>query len=81
MPYYVIRNTETGEERFVRADNQAQAMRHVAKTTYTVEAATVDQAVALLTAEPPYKVEVAGVDPDIPSGAAFAPDLLSRAAA
>lgn len=64
MPHYIIRNTETGEERLVRADTQAAALRHITRTTYTVEVATVDQAVALLTAEPPYRVEIAGVDPE-----------------
>jgi hypothetical protein len=81
MPTYLIRNTDTGDERLVRADNQAQALRHITRTSYSVEVATVDQVVALLTAEPPYRVETAGVEPEIASGAAFAPDLLSRAAA
>ena len=78
MPHYVIRNTETGEERLVRADNQAQALRHITRTTYSVEVATVDQAVALLTAEPPYRVEVAGIDPE--PVATPVPDLLSAPA-
>jgi hypothetical protein len=81
MPTYLIRNTDTGDERLVRADNQAQALRHITRTSYSVEVATVDQVIALLTAEPPYRVEAAGVEPEIASGAAFAPDLLSRAAA
>ena len=41
MPTYLIRNT--GDERLVRADNQAQALRHITRTTYSVEVATVDQ--------------------------------------
>ena len=81
MPTYLIRNTDTGDERLVRADNQAQALRHITRTSYSVEVATVDQAIALLTAEPPYRVETAGVEPEMPSGAPFAPDLLTRAAA
>ena len=79
MPHYIIRNTDTGEERLVRADNQAQALRHITRTSYTVEVATADQIVALLTAEPPHRVEVAGEEPTIASGAPFAP-LLERAA-
>ena len=43
MPTYLIRNTDTGDERLVRADNQAQALRHITRTTYSVEVATVDQ--------------------------------------
>lgn len=81
MPTYLIRNTGTGDERLVRADNQAQALRHITRTTYSVEVSSVDQVVALLTAEPPYRVETAGVDVEVGSGAAFAPDLLNRAAA
>jgi hypothetical protein len=80
MPTYLIRNTDTGDERLVRADNQAQAMRHITRTSYSVEVATVDQVVSLLTAEPPYRVETAGVEPELPSGAAFAPDLLNTPA-
>ena len=79
MPTYLIRNTDTGDERLVRADNQAQALRHITRTTYSVEVATVDQVAALLTAEPPYRVEVAGEEVEMHSGASLAP-LLGRAA-
>lgn len=61
---YLIRNTETGVERLVRAANAASARNHVARDTLDVRVATQDQLIALLTAEAPITVEDAGREAD-----------------
>lgn len=45
---YLVRNTETGVERLVRAANVAQARNHISRDTLTVEVASQDQIVSLL---------------------------------
>jgi hypothetical protein len=54
---YLVRNTETAEERLVRAANPAQARSHAARAVFEVAVASQDQLVALLTGEEPVKVE------------------------
>ena len=36
MPLYEIHNKETGESRLISAKTQAEALRHVARTSYNV---------------------------------------------
>lgn len=67
---YLIRNTETGEERLVRAPRRAAAMKHVMKPL-TITPATPEQLVALLTGREPITVEDA--DPAEPGDAANEP--------
>jgi hypothetical protein len=54
---YLVRNTDTGDERLVRAPNVARALAHITSTSYSCEVATQDQLVALLTADTPAEVE------------------------
>ena len=46
---YLVRNTDTGAERLIRAATVAQARNHAARDTLEVSVATQDQLVALLT--------------------------------
>ena len=46
---YHVFDLETGSNRLVRADNQAQAVRHVVKGRFDVAVATQDVLVGLLT--------------------------------
>lgn len=54
---YLVRNTDTGDERLVRAPNVARALAHIVRVSYTCEVATQEQLVALLTAIDPTEVE------------------------
>lgn len=54
---YAIRNTDTGEERLVRAPNAARALAHITRTSYTAEVASQEQLVALLTGENRIEIE------------------------
>lgn len=50
MPIYAVKTkgeVEYSKARLVRADNQAQAMRHVAQDTLEVKVATTEEAVKL----------------------------------
>ncbi len=62
---YLIRNTETAEERLVRAPNAARALAHIVRTTYTSEVATQEQIVALLTGEQPPAIEDTACEPAV----------------
>ena len=57
---YLVRNTDTGTESLVRAPNRAQALRHIVKTTYTVDLASQDQLVELISNR--QEIEEAGSD-------------------
>jgi len=58
---YLVRNVDTGDERLIRAANAAQARNHAARDTLSVEVASQDQLVALLTeADVPVRIEEAG---------------------
>ncbi|HWS75059.1 MAG TPA: hypothetical protein VN324_07955 [Quisquiliibacterium sp.] len=59
----MIRNTDTGEERLVRAPNAARALAHITRTSYTAEVASQEQLVALLTGEAPAEIEDATREP------------------
>lgn len=54
---YLVRNTDTGAERLIRAGNVAQARNHAARDTLDVSVATQDQLVNLLTGAEPIEVE------------------------
>lgn len=60
---YLIRNTDTGEERLVRAPNAARALAHITRTSYTATVASQEQLVALLTGEAPAEIEDATREP------------------
>ena len=70
---YLVRNSDTGEERLVRAQNAARALAHIVRTSYSAEVATQEQLVALLTAIQPVEVEDAGAADDGPDVADSAP--------
>ena len=55
---YLVTDVETNKHRLIRAGNQAQAIRHAAKTRFDIEVAGQDDLVALLTSGIP--VEPAG---------------------
>ena len=57
---YRVINTETAAERLVRAQSQAQAIRHVVKETYRAAVAGQETIVELLTSG--VKVEDAGAE-------------------
>ena len=59
---YLVRNTDTGDERLIRATNAAQARNHAARDTLAVAVATQDELVALLTGEQKHEVEEAGAE-------------------
>lgn len=59
---YLVRNTNTGDERLIRAANASQARNHAARDTLAVAVATQDQLVALLTSGERHEVEEAGVE-------------------
>jgi len=56
---YLVRHTDTGTERLIRAVNAAQARNHAARDTIDVTVATQDQLVAMLTGGEPVAVEEA----------------------
>lgn len=56
---YLVRHTDTGAERLVRAANAVQARNHAARDTIDVNVATQDQLVALLTSGTTVAVEEA----------------------
>ena len=60
---YIIRNSETGDKRLVRAVNASRARNHVARDTLTVKVASQDQLIALLAGEERVTVEDAGGEP------------------
>ena len=55
---YLVTDTETNKHRLIRAGNQAQAIRHAAKTSFDIEVAGQDDLVSLLSHGIP--VELAG---------------------
>lgn len=57
---YLVRNTDTGDERLIRAATAAQARNHAARDTLAVAVATQDQLVALLTGDEQVQVEESG---------------------
>ncbi len=70
---YLVRNTDTAEERLVRAANAPRALAHIVKTSYAAEVASQDQLVALLTADHRVEIEDAtGAREDDPQGPATA---------
>lgn len=63
---YLVRNVDTGDERLIRAANAAQARNHAARDTLSVEVASQDQLVALLTeADVPVRIEDAGRESEL----------------
>lgn len=62
---YLIRNTDTGEERLVRAPNAARALAHITRTSYTATVASQEQLVALLTGEDRIEIEDATREPAV----------------
>jgi hypothetical protein len=64
---YLVRNTDTGDERLVRAPNVARALAHIVRVSYTCEVATQEQLVALLTTADPTEVEDALARDDEPT--------------
>lgn len=59
---YLVRNSETGAERLIRAVNVAQSRNHAARDTLAVAVATQEQLVSLLTGDERVAVEEAGVE-------------------
>lgn len=59
---YTVASNATGAVRLVRATRPAQALQHVARSTYSVRVAEQDDIVDSLTAGT--KVEVAGAEPE-----------------
>lgn len=47
---YLVRDTATGAQRLIRAGNQAQAVRHAARSQFNVEVAGQDDLVVLIAA-------------------------------
>ncbi len=70
---YLVRHTDTGAERLIRASTAAQARNHAARDTIAVDVASQDQLVALLTAAEPARIEDASQRDDEPE----APHLFS----
>jgi hypothetical protein len=71
---YLVRNTDTGDERLVRAPNVARALAHIVRVSYTCEVASQEQLVALLTGSDPTEVEDALTrDDDAPAASAAPP--------
>lgn len=70
---YLVRNSDTGEERLVRAQNAARALAHIVRTSYSAEVANQEQLVSLLTGIEPVKVEDTGTAEDDPDAADSAP--------
>ncbi|MCE2661155.1 MAG: hypothetical protein LW854_23495 [Rubrivivax sp.] len=62
---YLVRNTETGDERLIRAANAAQARNHAARETFGVAVASQEQLVALLTGDTPAPVEDASAAEEV----------------
>jgi len=70
---YLVRNTDTAEERLVRATNAPRGLAHIVRTSYTAEVASQDQLVALLTGDNRVEIEdAAGAREDDPQGPATA---------
>jgi len=70
---YLVRNTDTAEERLVRATNAPRALAHIVRTSYVAEVASQDQLVALLTGDNRVEIEdAAGAREDDPQGPATA---------
>lgn len=62
---YLVKNTENGGDHLVRAHNQAQAVRHVARKQFECEVASQDDLVELVASG--VKVEDAGADDVMPA--------------
>lgn len=69
---YLVRHTDTGTERLIRASTAAQARNHAARDTIEVDVAGQEQLVALLTSAQPARIEDASQRED----EADAPSLL-----
>lgn len=54
---YLVRNTDTAEERLVRAVNAPRALAHIVRTSYSAEVASQEQLVALLTGDDRVQIE------------------------
>ena len=72
---YLVRNTDTGEERLVRAPSAARALAHLVRTSYMAEVASQEQLVALLTAIEPVEIEDAMTSSRDDEGAATAEEV------
>lgn len=64
---YLVTNKANDSQRLVRAANQAQAVRHVARDTISTAVAAQETLVEMLTAG--YRVEDARADQDEPEAA------------
>jgi hypothetical protein len=60
---YKITNNVTGASRFVKADNRAQALRHVAESTYRIGVASANE-IADAAMAGCLTVETAGTTPE-----------------
>ena len=54
---YIVRHTDTGAERLIRATTAAQARNHAARDTIEVDVASQEQLVSLLTGAEPVRIE------------------------
>ncbi|MGQ2942886.1 MAG: hypothetical protein ACT6Q7_02675 [Blastomonas fulva] len=61
MPEYIVKDKATGKVRLVDADNNAQALRHVAQDVFEVRVATRKEMFVL--AGQNVQLETYGVDP------------------
>lgn len=59
---YIVRHTDTGAERLIRATTAAQARNHAARDTIEVDVASQEQLVSLLTGAEPARIEDATHD-------------------
>ena len=62
---YLVTDVETNKHRLIRAGNQAQAIRHAAKTRFDIEVAGQDDLVSLLTSGIPVEMAGAGATADM----------------
>lgn len=65
---YVVTNNDTKEQRLIRANNRADVVRYLSRTTFSIEAASQDDLVNLLLNGVKIKTSKVDMDTKLPNG-------------